>query len=73
MIEKNYESIDLVKIVMSVFVVAIHTELVPDVLSPWTRIAVPVFFMISSYFFFNKLQSVGANGLTVLKKFLIRN
>lgn len=25
MIEKNYESIDLVRIVMSVFVVAIHT------------------------------------------------
>lgn len=73
MIERNYEAIDLVKIIMSVFVVAIHTELFPDVLSPWTRIAVPVFFMISSYFFFNKLQSVGTKGSAVLRKFLIRN
>lgn len=73
MIDKNYESIDLMKIIMSIFVVAIHTELFPFVLSPWTRIAVPVFFMISSYFFFNKLQSVSESGSKVLKKFLIRN
>lgn len=39
-------------------VVAIHCELFPMVLFPWLQVAVPLFFMISSYIFFTRLQLI---------------
>ena len=47
---------DVVKYIMALMVVAIHSDLFPEVLYPWLRLAVPLFFMISSYFFFRNLQ-----------------
>lgn len=45
----NYDILDLVKFILSLMVVAIHTKLFPKYLYPWLRIAVPMFFIISSY------------------------
>ena len=47
---------DIVKFFLSLMVVAIHCELFPLTLYPWLRLAVPLFFVISSYLFFGNLQ-----------------
>ena len=58
----------------SLFVLAIHSSLYPMVLYPWLRIAVPLFFMTSSYFLFSKLHETSAdNHKAILKKFVARN
>lgn len=47
---------DIVKYVLALMIVAIHSSLFPMILYPWLRLAVPLFFMISSYFFFGNLR-----------------
>ena len=47
-----FPQIDAYKFVLSLCVVAIHAGLWPSVLYPWLRLAVPSFFLMSSYFFF---------------------
>lgn len=47
---------DIAKFIMSLMVVAIHAQLYPELLYPWLRVAVPMFFMLSSYFLFGKLS-----------------
>lgn len=65
---------DLVKFILSFLVVAIHANLFPMVLYPWLRIAVPLFFMISSYFLFSKLFCAQkTEHKTILKGFVQRN
>lgn len=54
-------TIDLCKYVMIAMVVAIHTRLTIQVgqcnlLFPWLRVAVPMFFIISGYFLFSKVD-----------------
>ncbi len=65
---------DLLKFFLSIFVIAIHANLFPYVLYPWLRIAVPLFFILSSYFLFSRLQNTApdAHG-KILKKFVLRN
>lgn len=54
---KPYNSIfDIVKFVLSIAVVAIHSELFSGILYPWLRLAVPLFFMISSFLLFGRLK-----------------
>lgn len=53
--KKNDSRYDVLKLVLSLFVVAIHSDLFPPLLYPWLRVAVPLFFMMSSYFLFDKL------------------
>lgn len=53
---KTDSRFDVLKFAMAMMIVALHTMLWPDVLLPWLRIAVPVFFIISSYFFFKKVN-----------------
>ena len=48
---------DILKFVLSLFIVAIHFAEI-SVLSPVLRCAVPLFFMLSSFFFFKKYDSV---------------
>ena len=73
--KQNYDIFDLVKLILSFMIVAIHTGLLPVILFPWLRLAVPMFFVISSYLFFKKVngcknaQEKGA----VLKQFVLRN
>lgn len=45
---------DTLKVVMALFIVVLHTKLWPSVFIPLVRIAVPVFFIMSGYFFFEK-------------------
>lgn len=49
--------LDVVKCILSLFVVAIHTDLFPLVLFPWLRMAVPLFFVMTGYFLFRKLST----------------
>lgn len=73
--KKSKDIFDILKIVLSVFVVGIHAEMFVTILNPLFRMAVPLFFITSSYFFFGKLQYVkGLNERrNCLKKFIKRN
>lgn len=54
-IRRNYDSIDLTKFILSIFVVAIHVrpfDAYSVYFRPVLRTAVPLFFLITSYFFF---------------------
>lgn len=65
---------DILKLCLALFVVAIHTNLFPMVLYPWLRIAVPMFFMLTSYFFFQKIQNRGEEEQKKIRKtFVLRN
>ena len=71
----NNDLIDLVKLILSFMIVALHTKLFDPVLFPWLRLAVPLFFMISSYFFFAKVNScqTSAEKNKCLGAFVLRN
>ncbi len=72
--KKNYDIFDLLKFIFSIFIVAIHTSLYPNILYPWLRIAVPMFFIISSYLFFSKTKKLNAKEQNkALWKFVKRN
>ena len=65
---------DILKFLMSIMVVAIHAELFPLVLYPWLRMAVPLFFMITAYFLFTKLEKAHPDKQKqVLSGFVARN
>lgn len=66
---KKIDILDLVKIILSVFLVAIHCQLFPMFLYPWLRLAVPLFFIISSYLLFSKIN----NSPKIEKKQIIRH
>lgn len=70
---KNYDVLDLSKFILSFFVVAIHTKLFPQFLYPWLRIAVPMFFVISSFLFFTKVNlAPDKDRKSILKKYVKR-
>lgn len=75
MLQKGNAIFDYTKFIMAIMVLAIHSALLPELLYPWLRLAVPLFFIISSYFFFKKYRRAesGAERGKVIKKFLIRN
>ena len=69
---KNYDILDLTKLILSIMIVAIHTSLLPTVLYPWLRLAVPLFFIISSFFLFNKVNnSTQDESGKIVKNFLL--
>ena len=71
---KHDSKYDIVKFILSLLVLAIHSTLYPMVLYPWLRIAVPLFFIMSSYFLFSKLREAPKdNQRSILKKFVVRN
>ncbi len=53
---KNLDAVDIVKYIMSILIVATHTSLLEGHITPLVRLAVPVFFVFSGYFFFSKLE-----------------
>lgn len=71
--KKNNSIYDIAKIVLAIMVVCIHSNLLPNILYPWIRIAVPLFFMISSYFFFLSLDSNEETNQKKLQKYVSRN
>lgn len=66
MLQKN---IDILKYILSLFIVMIHVGWSVD--TPFLRISVPTFFVISSYLFFSKLENKPSD-VILLKKFLKR-
>lgn len=73
--KQNYDLLDLVKFILSFVIVAIHSQLLDPYLYPWVRLAVPLFFIISSYLFFTKINACVSNrqALMALKDFVLRN
>ena len=72
---KNLDILDLVKVILSIIVVGIHINPFGEysgLYYPICRIAVPLFFMISSYLLFSKLKN-NSNSKEVLVKFVKRN
>lgn len=57
-IKYNGKKIDILKFVISIFVVAIHTLPPGFALRPVLRTAVPLFFIITSYLFFTKQSTL---------------
>lgn len=75
---KNYDVIDLMKLILCIFVVTLHVNPFEggyNPLKPIDRIAVPIFFLISSYFFFSELIKKQNNREKnkQLCKYIIRN
>lgn len=60
--KNNYDILDLTKFVLSIMVVAIHTQLLLPILYPWLRLAVPLFFTISSFLLFSKINNNSKKG-----------
>ena len=55
---KKYDCVDAAKLVMSLFVVAIHANLFNQALFPTIRLAVPVFFIFTGFFTFSKINKM---------------
>lgn len=71
---KYYDIFDFIKIILALFVVILHSQIFPFIFYPWVRIAVPIFFMISSFLLFSKINlSLEEEKILVIKKFVIRN
>lgn len=66
-------TIDIAKFVLSILVVAIHTKPLGEynfVIEPIIRLAVPLFFALSSYLFFYQVNNNKSPG--AITKFIIR-
>ena len=73
-LSKTDAKYDILKFLLSLLVMAVHSALYPMVLYPWLRIAVPLFFMTSSFFVFQKMREASeSEQKAILKKFVIRN
>ena len=74
-VKKNYNLIDIVKFVLAIFIMIIHTNIDRTVISPIIRIAVPLFFVISSYLFFKKEMTCTnkSDRKNVILRFVKRN
>ena len=66
---------DILKIILSIMIVLIHSGVLVNILYPWLRIAVPLFFIMSSYFLFSKLnkESDEKKKKEIVKAFILRN
>lgn len=64
--EENYDFVDFSKFIFSIFIIALHTQFLKSfdehvnffLSSLFFRLAVPYFFMISGFLFYNKLKSL---------------
>ena len=70
--QKRLDILDLVKFILSLMIVAIHTKIYPDVLYPWLRLAIPLFLIISSFLLFRKISDNPSDSKEIIKKYLIR-
>ena len=75
MTRTQYGAFDISKLLLSVFVCAVHTCRGVLPVFPWTRIAVPVFFLISSFLFFSGVFGERDKSMQKrrLAKFVLRN
>ena len=72
---KTNSIFDILKVILALMVVLIHGKILFNYVYPWIRIAVPLFFVISSYFLFSKLNKVTdeKERNSIVKNFVIRN
>lgn len=80
--KKNYYGIDLLKFIMAVCVVAIHTQplysiqsiVVQRLFDTITSLAVPYFFSVSGFLLFSKIDAniLSRKSMEVCKKYLSR-
>ena len=52
--KSNYDAIDLLKFICCLLIIVIHSQFYLPWMKPYVRIAVPIFFVVSSFFFFKK-------------------
>lgn len=52
---------DITKFILSIFIICLHSNSFPNIFTPIFRVAVPLFFIITSYFFFSKLKITSNN------------
>lgn len=72
--KENYDIFDLTKFICALMVIAIHSNLFPEVLYPWLRLAVPMFFVISSFLLFTKINnSPKEDKWKIIKRFIKKN
>lgn len=70
---KNLDILDLTKFILAIFIIIIHTKLIPIVFFPLVRLGVPLFFIISSYLLFTKINSSPAEKKwDIIKHYIIR-
>lgn len=69
---KQYDVFDLSKIILSLMIVAIHTSFLPNILYPWLRLAVPLFFLMSSFLLFSKINQEPNRRKEIVKKYVFR-
>lgn len=76
--EENIASLDLLKIILSIMVVVIHVNPRGSDLSfivyPFIRVTVPLFFIMSSFFVFKKINAAQKKDQNeIIKRFVSRN
>ena len=70
---KKYDIFDITKVILCVMIVAIHTNLLPKLLYPWLRLAVPLFFIISSFLLSTKINnSPSSKQKDIIKIYILR-
>lgn len=69
------DAFDVAKFILALDILAVHSDILPSSISAIGFIAVPLFFMISSYLFFSKhdFTQVQQERNNIFKKFAIRN
>ena len=73
-LDKGGDKYDLLKLILSILIVLLHTRPLPSLLVPILRTAVPLFFIMSAFFFFNKIkQQAWSKQILLLKRFTKRN
>lgn len=70
--KKNYDVLDLTKFILSIMIVCIHTQTLLSILYPWLRLAVPLFFTISSFLLFRKINSSVKEEKKIIKNYCFR-
>ena len=71
---KQRDILDLAKYILSIFIVAIHSSLLGDLIYPWVKIAVPLFFIVSAYLLTEKLKETPKeNRWSATWKYIKRN
>ena len=66
------KNIDILKYILSIFIIMIHLGWTYNYMV-FTRMAVPIFFIISSYLFFKKVNNSPENSKHIYQKFLRRS
>lgn len=73
-VSQQKDIFDITKYILCFFIVAIHCSLFPRYLMPWLRLAVPLFFIISSFLLCEKLSvAPREHHWSIVKKYIFRN